>query len=132
MLAALALVAILFFSSIVAADPSGLMLNGFLAAGTNARPIAFPWGSEESMATPRPNEPIPIPEPDVIRPPAPPEMPPPDVPSGLPEPGPDVVHSPEPSEIPSSSPPEVPALAPPALNERPERPGAVPVFGGAL
>jgi hypothetical protein len=34
--------AILFFLSIVAADASGLMLNGFLAAGTNARPLVFP------------------------------------------------------------------------------------------
>ena len=39
------------------------------------------------MPTQHQNEPIPIPEPDVIRPPTPPEAPELDVPVGLPEPG---------------------------------------------
>jgi fused signal recognition particle receptor len=61
------------------------------------------------MPTPQPNEPIQIPEPDIIRPPTPAEAPQPDVPAGLPEPGPDIVHPTPPSEIPPARPQEVPS-----------------------
>ncbi len=68
------------------------------------------------MPTPKPNEPIPISEPDVIRPPTPIEIPEPDVPAGLPEPGPDVVPPPPPQEIPPGRPQEVPPTGAPNLD----------------
>ena len=69
------------------------------------------------MPAPQPNQPIPAPAPDVIRPPAPAEIPAPDIPSGLPEPGPDIVPSPGPSEIPPPGPHEVPPSPRVGLNE---------------
>jgi hypothetical protein len=79
--------------------------------GTNAAPPHFWMASPRAnaMPTPQPNEPIQIPEPDIIRPPTPAESPQPDVPAGLPEPGPDIVHPTPPREIPPSPPQEVPA-----------------------
>ena len=77
------------------------------------------------MPTPQPNEPIQIPEPDIIRPPTPAEAPQPDVPAGLPEPSPDIVHPMPPREIPPTPPQEVPSaerrVSIPAANERMER-----------
>jgi hypothetical protein len=45
---------------------------------------------------PRPDEPIPVPEPDVVRPPTPLEEPQPEKGPDLPQPGPDVVVPPGP------------------------------------
>ncbi len=60
------------------------------------------------MTTPHLGEPLPIPEPDVIRPPTPVESPELDVPVGLPAPGPDVVPLQPPPEIPPDRPQETP------------------------
>ncbi len=60
------------------------------------------------MPTSHQNEPIPIPEPDVIRPPTPPEAPELDVPVGLPEPGSDIVRPQPGREVPPRPPPEAP------------------------
>jgi hypothetical protein len=64
----------------------------------------------------QPNAPIPIPEPDVVRPPTPAETPEADVPAGLPEPGPDIVTPPPPREVPPARPQEMPAAGPSTLS----------------
>ena len=79
----------------------------------NKSPAAFPlirhvWGAM-AMA----KDPIPIPEPDVVRPPTPSEAPTPDV-VNIPEPAPDWEPSPLPSIIPPGFPEEAPKEAPPA------------------
>ena len=84
----------------------------------NKSPAAFPlirhvWGAM-AMA----KDPIPIPEPDVVRPPTPSEAPTPDV-VNIPEPAPDWEPSPLPSIIPPGFPEEVPKEAPPAGRGRP-------------
>jgi hypothetical protein len=58
-------------------------------------------------------DPIPIPKPDVVHPPAPPETPAPDV-INIPAPAPEVERSPLPSIIPPGFPEEVPKEVPPA------------------
>ena len=63
-------------------------------------------------------DPIPIPEPDVVRPPTPSEAPTPDV-VNFPEPAPDWEPSPLPSIIPPGFPEEAPKEAPPAGRGRP-------------
>jgi len=68
------------------------------------------------MPTPHPNEPIPIPEPDLIRPPTPVEAPELDVPVGLPEPKPDVVRPQPGREVPPGRPQEAPPGAAPNLD----------------
>jgi hypothetical protein len=70
------------------------------------------------MTFPRENEPTPIPEPDVVRPPTPPEMPEPNVPSGLPKPGEDIIVPPGPDVTSPPRPQEIPA-------KRPDSKGAV-------
>ncbi len=52
-------------------------------------------------------DPIPLPQPDVVRPPAPSEAPAPDV-VNIPEPAPEVERSPPPSTIPHDTPEEIP------------------------
>jgi len=59
-------------------------------------------------------DPIPIPEPDVVRPPTPSEAPEPDVEVNIPAPTPDVERSPLPSVIPPGFPEEAPKEVPPA------------------
>ena len=60
--------------------------------------------------------PIPIPEPDVIRPPTPAETPELDVPVGMPEPGPDIVRPQPGREVPPRPPPEAPPKESPNLD----------------
>jgi hypothetical protein len=60
----------------------------------------------------QPDQPIPVPEPDVVRPPIPPEEPQPDVGPGLPQPGPDVVIPPGPEVITPPRPQEIPPERP--------------------
>jgi hypothetical protein len=62
--------------------------------------------------TPQPDQPIPVPEPDVIRPPIPQEEPAPDEGLGLPQPGPDVVVPPSPEVITPPQPEELPPQRP--------------------
>jgi hypothetical protein len=64
----------------------------------------------------QPNAPIPIPQPDVVRPPTPAETPEADVPAGLPEPRPDIVTPPPPREVPPARPQEMPAAGPSSLS----------------
>jgi hypothetical protein len=52
-------------------------------------------------------DPIPVPKPDVVRPPTPSEAPAPDV-VNIPEPAPEVERSPPPSTIPQDTPQEIP------------------------
>lgn len=53
-------------------------------------------------------DPIPVPKPDVVRPPTPSEAPAPDVVVNIPEPAPEVERSPSPSTIPHDTPEEIP------------------------
>ena len=55
----------------------------------------------------RPDQPIPVPEPDVVRPPTPSEEPQPEKGPDLPQPGPDVVVPPEPDVITPQPPQEI-------------------------
>jgi hypothetical protein len=64
------------------------------------------------MTRPDQNQPMPIPEPDVVRPPTPKETPEPDVPSGLPQPDPDVILPPEPEVTTLPRPEEIPPKQP--------------------
>jgi hypothetical protein len=59
---------------------------------------------------PRPDQPIPVPEPDLARPPAPSEEPQPEKDPDLPQPGPDVVIPPGPAVISPPQPQEVPPM----------------------
>jgi len=59
-------------------------------------------------------DPIPVPKPDVVRPPAPSETPSPDVEVNIPTPAPEVERSPMPSVIPPGFPQEAPKDAPPS------------------
>jgi hypothetical protein len=59
----------------------------------------------------QPNQPIPVPEPDVVRPPTPSEEPQPEKGPDLPQPGPDVVVPPGP-EVTPPPPQEVPPERP--------------------
>ena len=52
-------------------------------------------------------DPIPVPQPDVVRPPTPSEAPAPDVVVNIPEPAPEVERSPSPSTIPHDTPEEI-------------------------
>ena len=60
------------------------------------------------MPTTIPSDPIPVPKPDIIRPPTPAEEPQPELPVGIPEPGPDIVTPPAPRETPMPRPDEIP------------------------
>src|ERR1700722_8827303 len=84
--------------------------SGSPRAGTNG-------GSPSSDCimpnAPQPEQPIAVPEPDVVRPPTPLEEPQPEKGPDLPQPGPDVVVPPGPEVITPSQPQEIPP-APPA------------------
>jgi hypothetical protein len=62
--------------------------------------------------SPQPDQPISVPEPDVIRPPTPSEKPQPEKGPELPQPGPDVVVPPEPEVIAPPRPQEIPPERP--------------------
>jgi hypothetical protein len=62
--------------------------------------------------TPQPEQPIPVPKPDVVRPPTPLEEPQPDKGPDLPQPDPDVVVPPAPEVITPSQPQEIPSTLP--------------------
>jgi hypothetical protein len=59
---------------------------------------------------PRPDQPIPVPEPNVVRPPTPSEEPQPEKGPDLPQPGPDVVVPPGPEVISPPRPQEIPPV----------------------
>ena len=68
---------------------------------------------DRTMSTPpRPDQPIPAPKPDVVRPPTPLEEPQPEKGPDLPQPGPDVVLPPGPEVIAPPGPQEIPAERP--------------------
>jgi hypothetical protein len=62
--------------------------------------------------TPQPEQPIPVPKPDVVRPPTPLEEPQPEKGPDLPQPDPDVVVPPAPEVITPSQPQEIPSTLP--------------------
>ena len=79
---------------------------------------------EPIMSTKPPAEPVPIPQPDVIRPPGPAELPEPDLPTGIPQPGPDV-GIPPPEQQPTSPPVPDEAAADLLAARQPPRDGIV-------
>ena len=77
------------------------------------KPLSQHNREESSMpTTPQPEQPIPVPKPDVVRPPTPLEEPQPEKGPGLPQPGPDVVVPPAPEVITPSQPQEIPSTPP--------------------
>jgi hypothetical protein len=62
--------------------------------------------------TPRPEQPMPVPKPDVVRPPTPLEEPQPEKGPDLPQPHPDIVVPPGPKVITPSQPQEIPSPLP--------------------
>jgi hypothetical protein len=58
---------------------------------------------------PQPEQPLPVPKPDVVRPPTPLEQPQPEKGPDLPQPGPDVVVPPGPEVITPPQPQEIPS-----------------------
>jgi hypothetical protein len=77
------------------------------------KPLSQHNREESSMpTTPKPEQPIPVPKPDIVRPPTPLEEPQPEKGPDLPQPGPDVVVPPAPKVITPSQPQEIPSTPP--------------------
>ena len=72
------------------------------------------YGSEFGIHanTPQPEQPIPVPKPEIVRPPTPVEEPQPEKGPDLPQPGPDVVIPPGPEVITPPQPQEIPPTPP--------------------